>query len=405
MSNARLAVLTDEFTAKRSFLDTLDQTAADEKRDLTEDERGDYDAAITRMEAIGADIDGINKRQERFDAVAAKTAQVGGVTLARTQPRPTEAPSLGEQLLIRAKHSLGKDSNVGGVDYDTLQRAVTHGVSTDGTSPTTIEGDLIKFVDASRNAVNSARRLPMPDNHASTFTRPRFTTNTSVAVQTNEGDILSSTRPVNVKDTVTKKTYGGVLALSEQEIDWTDPAMLGLAVQDLAEQYGIVTDDVLCTAIETASTASVQTVLSLTAASDVFVKGIAAAANIAYGTSKKLPNVLYAAVDRWAYIAALTDGDGRPMFPVSNVINSAGTNSAGVTSFSGLNVLGLNVVVDPNFTTGFLAVAVSNLVECYEQNKGLLTIAAPSTLETQIAYRGYFATNVYSQGFGALETS
>lgn len=404
MSNPRVAVLTDEFTKIRTAVDALDQLAADEKRDLTDEERPEYDANLTRMETIAADIEKIEKRSKSLDAVAEATTRSTPAP-ARTSPRsPVEVPSLGEQIKVRALHSLGKSSD-SLPDYETLTRVLDHGVFADGIQPVTIEGNLVSFVDANRYAVNAARRLPMPDNKSQTFKRPKKTTTTTVAVQAAQGDVLSSRAAEVQGTTVTKATFGGTVALSEQELDWTDPAMLAVTVEDLAEQYAVTTDNALCDAIETASTASVQTVVSLTAASDVQIKAIAAATAVAYGTSGKLPDTYFVSVDRWAYLLGLCDGDGRPLFPVANVINSAGTNPAGVTGFTGFNILGLNVVVDPNFTSGFQAVAVSQLVEVYEQNKGLLQIAAPSTLETVIAYRGYFATNVYTQGFGALEQS
>ena len=413
--NPRISVLQDEYETLKRSLDAFDATAASEHRDLNEDETVEYDGALKRMDVIETSLAKLDKQDARFAAVAETTQRVSP-RAARTNPRTIVLPTMGEQLLIRGRHALGKDSNVDGTDYETLvrsfedetlQRVVAHGVQSDGLSPTTIEGDLVKFVDASRNAVASSRRLPMPDNKSNTFKRPRLSTVTSAALQSAEGDVLSSTRAALTGDTVTKHTYGGVVSFSEQEIDWTDPAMLAVTLQDLAEQYGIVTDDVLCTAIETASTASDATTLALDAASDAVIAAVAAASAIAYGTSKKMPDVLYAAPDRFFYLASLVDGDGRPVFPVAGgtIVNSAGSNAPGVTSWGSMNVLGLRVVVDPNFTSNFLAVAVSQLVESYEQNKGLLSIAAPSTLEVQYAYRGYFATNVYSQGFGALEAS
>lgn len=161
--------------------------------------------------------------------------------------------------------------------------------------------------------------------------------------------------------------------------DWTDPAMLGLSIQDLAESYAIDTDDAHCAAIEAAFTASTQTVVSLTASSDAFLTAVAASASATYGTAKQLPDTFFCAIDRWAYLMSLQDGEGRPLFPVSAAINAAGTGG-GVNSFTGFSILGLRVVVDPNLTAGVWGTAVSNLVEFYEQNKGLLTIAAPSTL-------------------------
>ncbi len=421
-TNPRLLQLKDEFTSLRAGTQYLDEKSAQEKRDLTDDERTQYEGACLRMEAIDADIADIVKREKQFDATAEVTAGlVAPSAPATTRDRSpvTYDPSRAIPTYVRSSQAvvdLGDYSKIvgrttldrvaGKTDEDTLQRVVAHGVAADGTAPVTIEGDLIKFVDANRYAIHAARQLPMPDNHAPTFKRPRASQRTTVGQQVTEGDVLSSQRMQLTGDTVTKQTRGGVLSMSEQEIDWTDPAMLGLAIQDLAESYAIDTDDVLCTAIETAATNNDATETVLAAALPTaanFVAAITAASAVAYASSKKLPDTLFVDINWWSRLAGIVDTTGRPLFPYAGQsVNSSGTGS-GVSSFGGYNVLGLNVVVDPNFTADFMCVAVSSLVEFYEQNKGLLTINAPSTLEVQYAYRGYIAANVYNQAIATIE--
>lgn len=418
--NPRLVALATEFKANKDGLDYLDALAGTEGRDLTADERTAYDGACTRMDVIATEIAAVNERQKRFDAVAPVTATIDDapvktrtehveprspVTYTAPAPRAgaRSVEDLGTEMLTRGRLRLGKiDENEAS---EILGRVVAHGVAADGTAPVTIEGDLIKFVDANRYAINASRQLPMPDNHAPTFKRPRVTQRTTVAAQATEGDILSSQRLQLTGDTVTKGTFGGVLALSEQEIDWTDPAMLGLAIQDLAESYAIATDLAHTAAIEVALTASTQTVVSNTADAATFLAAIATAAGTLYSNSKKLGDTYFVSIGRWSYLCSLVDGDGRPLFPMANPINPGGANGNGVTGFTGFNVLGLNVVVDPSFSANVHGIAVSSLVEHYEQNKGLLSINSPSTLEVQYAYRGYAASNVYTLGCQALETS
>ncbi len=464
-TNPRLIALAEEFAKNRAGLDYLDALAAQEGRDLTVEERASYDEVTARNDVIAGELPEALGRAARYDATAEATKHLVGATPAPvahgragafTESReivkydPTKAgkpykrdaaviEDVGRMALEVGRARLGRVTGrvdaeglsevydrwgidhsvqagrivVGGPDElgrdetgeGELGRVVAHGVSGDGTAPITIEGDLIKFVDANRYAVNRARQLPMPDNHAPTFKRPRVTQRTTVAGQTTEGDILSSQRLQLTGDTVTKLTRGGVLALSEQEIDWTDPALLGLAIQDLAESYAIDTDTVLTAAIEAAVTEGTETILSLTAASDVFIQALATGAAQVYSTSKKLADVLFVAIDRWAYMAGLVDGDGRPMFPITGPMNAAGGDTGGLRTFSGFNVMGLDVVVDPNFSANVAIIAVSQLCEFYEQNKGLLSIAVPSTLEVQYAYRGYVAANVYSQGLNGLEAA
>ncbi len=419
-TNPRLLQLKGEFTDLRGGLQYLDELAAVEGRAFTDAEQVAYDGACTRMEAIEADITTTLARQERFDAVAGVVADITepapGLITGRadyqgapihTEPRPTrpfDAFDLGEYAKVVGRATV--DRVLGRVDDETLQRVVAHGVSSDGTAPVTIEGDLVKFVDANRYAVNAARLLPMPDNKAPTFKRPRVSQRTTAGSQANEGDVLSSQRMQVTGDTVTKLTRGGVLSLSEQEVDWTDPAMLGLAIQDLAESYAIDTDNVLCDAIEAAATAndSTETILAATLpTAAAFVAAVTAASGVAYASAKRLPDTLFVDTNWWSRILGIVDTTGRPVFPpAGQSVNSHGT-SDGVTSFGGINVLGLNVVVDPNFTADFMCVAVSSLVEFYEQNKGLLSINAPSTLEVQYAYRGYVAANVYNQAIASIE--
>lgn len=424
--NPRLVALATEFDANKAGLDYLDILAGTEGRAFTPDEQASYDGAITRMDAIAADIKTTNERSARFDAVASVTATITEPAplvrttnqVARTgvtfDPSAVAAPytprvsveMLGEELKTRAKTQL--DVANGRITRDAadeiLGRAVAHGVAADGTAPVTIEGDLIKYVDAQRYAVNATRQLPMPDNHAPTFKRPRVTQRTTVGLQTTEGDVLSSQRLQLTGDTVTKLTRGGVLALSEQEIDWTDPALLGLAIQDLAESYAIDTDTVLTAAIVAAASDANETVLSLTCAASDLIPAVASAAGTVYGLAKRMADVLFVSVDRWSYLAGMVDGDGRPLFPTAGAFNTAGLNSAGVATFTGFSILGLKVIVDPNFVSNTWIVGVSSLCETYEQNKGLLSINVPSTLEVQYAYRGYFAANVYANALSPFDT-
>ncbi|MCH9835285.1 hypothetical protein K0U83_06460, partial [bacterium] len=107
-----------------------------------------------------------------------------------------------------------------------------------------------------------------------------------------------------------------------------------------------------------------------------------------------LPNVLIMSPAYYASLGALVDDAGRPLFPNVGPQNALGTTAA--SNFNG-NAFGLNLVVDRNLTAG----GVSNLYvgdstgfECWEQQKGAISIDAPSTLSRTIAFRGYFATKM-----------
>ena len=42
---------------------------------------------------------------------------------------------------------------------------------------------------------------------------------------------------------VTADTYGGYVNVSRQDIDWTQPAIMDIVINDLAGQYAIETED------------------------------------------------------------------------------------------------------------------------------------------------------------------
>lgn len=274
---------------------------------------------------------------------------------------------------------------------------------TPGLVPVFIIGDLIKFVDATRYVVNSFRDLPMPAG-GKTFNRPLVTQRTIAGVQVNEFDELTSQTLAISPDTVTKQTHGTVLNLSEQDIDWTDPALLQIAIEDMAESYAISTESAACEALEDACTPGNNNVghLSLTADSAIFMSSVAAAAANVYNTSKRLPDTLYAAPDRWAYLIGLTDDDGRPLFPHLSPVNAFGVGDLSTFRMES-SIVGLDLVVSPFFQHGFFAVAASQFCEQYEQNKGLLQIPVPSTLSLVVAYRGYFATLVQPKALFSMD--
>lgn len=421
MANPRLEALVDEVTKARTAIETLDRTASEEGRDLTSAETADADVLYARIAEITKDDGELVKLRTQADTMAAAAdvisrINVTGESAARTNPVLGDGDRItpGEYIFayMRAHNSFkGNDGNRRKPTsedvsrFEVLSRTLTragtlqHQAEADnpGLIPTFIVGDLVKFVYAQRPAVNSSRQLPMPSK-GKTFTRPRNTQQSQVAVQDGEGAVLASRKFLVTGDTVTKGTYGGVLNISEDDIDDTEPALLDLAIQDLAEQYAIETDAATAAAIEAAIESNTVS-LSLTAPSDEFIAAVAEASGAVFAQSKNLPDTLYASVDRWAYMIGLVDDDGRQIFPNLAPVNAPGTSDA--TSFAG-NPFGFKLVVDPNFSDGTFIVAASKFVETYENVKGLATLQAPSVLETQVAYRGRFATNVYCQGLSSL---
>lgn len=407
MGSKRLQALRAEHDHVRSAMDTIENAAVDAGRDITDEEQEQLDALKVRATAASTRIEQVNADYENRRATDEILANLpvdddpaallrSGVTRVAEAPRMTAGEYA--SLFLRA-HSAERDQDAMRLlELEHVRVLDTQSTSeVTGIIPTPIIGDLIKFVDATRPVVNSMRELPMPQA-GSAFTRPRVTQTTTAAIQSAQHDVLSSRNMTITGDAVTKGTYGGTLSLSEQVIDWSDPALLQIVIEDMAEQYAIETESVASAAIESGVTTNVED-LSLTADSDAFYAGLGAAAAGVYGTAKVLPDTLYAAIDRWAFLLSLMDETGRPLFPTLSPQNAGGTLE--VTSFNG-NPLGLRLVVGAGFTAGFFALGASRYLEKFEQNKGLAQVSAPANLSYTVAYRGYFATNVRPQGLVGL---
>ena len=52
----------------------------------------------------------------------------------------------------------------------------------------------------------------------------------------------------------------------------------------------------------------------------------------------------------------------------------------------------LSVVVDPNFSAGFLGIGAADGFEIYEDLRGALTVDVPNQLSRTVAFYGYMAT-------------
>lgn len=407
----RIEAVRAEESRIRAAMESIEQGAVDLGRDLTDEEetnlgvlRASYEGVSTRIVEVAGDL---AQRAETARLLAeweASNPPANGHSLVTIRSeRPTMTPGQYVATYLRAQGlHLPNAQPVSATEREeaaTLLRTVaeTGTGDTAGILPTPIVGDLVKFVDANRPVIQSMRPMPMPAQ-GKTFTRPRLTQSTQVGTQTEKSQ-LSSRQFTTTGDTVTKATHGGVLNLTEQDIDWSDPALLQIAVEDLAEQYAIDTETTAATAVAAGATTTV-TGLDVSAADAIdWANALAAGAGSVYGTAKVLPDTLYASVAAWQFIAGLTDSTGRPLYPALAPMNTSGTMD--LTSFAG-NPMGLRLVVSPHFTGNFLAVAASTKLEQYEQDKGLLQIPVPSQLEVQVAYRGYFATNVYAQGLCAL---
>ena len=283
----------------------------------------------------------------------------------------------------------------GGADFDRMQtrlRAAAPDVVTNdvpGILPTPILGPVYNNFIGNRPVVDAIGARAMPGG-GKVFIRPEVTTHTSMGIQNNQNTDLTQGTLVVTDNQVTKNTYGGFVQLSEQAVDFTDPAILTVLLDDMARIYANQTDDVAADAL-----ASGITVTRPFEADDVLKPAVwaawiaGAARTILSSANGNLPTHIFLNPESWGWLVQLSDDSKRPLFPQVGPMNAFG--NLGVTEAVG-NAFGLSVVVDRNFPADFMAIGDASGFEIYEQQKGAIQASNPAELSTTLAFRGYFAT-------------
>lgn len=262
-----------------------------------------------------------------------------------------------------------------------------------GVVPVPILGPTFDNIAPLRPLVTAIGSRAMPGT-GKTFIRPKIVTHTSVAVQATELSGLSSTTMLVDDIVVTKQTFGGTVLVSEQTVDFTDPAALEIIVRDMANQYAIQTGNAACAQFAN-NIGGAQQVGTWDGTSEDFIAKVYEGAAAILASGRVMPTHLIMGTPGFQAVGALVDGSNRPLFPTLNPQNAAGQLSA-VSTVS--NPVGLSLVVDPglNLAGDFIALGTAGGTyagfEIYETLKGLVSIEKPDVLGRQLSVRGYFAS-------------
>lgn len=333
-----------------------------------------------------------NNKQEAVEAATVPTEPIYAQA-----KRALRLPSPGEYVAAMRR---------GGSEFAQLnaniQAATGDVLVSDGAGllPTPVVSPIFDDVNPLRPIVSALGPRALPAA-GSSFIRPYVKVHSAAGEQTTELTALSSA-DFEVDDiTITKKTFGGKLVLSEQIIDFSSPSILDAAIQDLAGQYGLATEAHTVATMAAAMTNAEEQITDLTDGDDIVEQMYVAASEIA-AVGNYLPNVMVVAPAVWAKLGNATDGAGNKLFPQVNSVVGMGTLPAGVSGWNG-NPLGVQLIVSNQVGTQaignktaaeYIWLMNSRAVEVYEQQKGFLQLSDPATLGVTIAVRGYFAAAV-----------
>ena len=270
-----------------------------------------------------------------------------------------------------------------------LRAAAPDIVTTDtpGILPTPIVSPVYNNFIGRRPVVDAVGVRAMPAG-GKVFIRPEVTTHVTIGASIGEQSPSQGTMVV-FNNQVTKQIFGGYVNISEADIDWTDPAILSVVLDDMGRIYANATDNYAADTLVSGATVTQAFALADIAKPEVWTAEIAeAAATILNSSNGNLPTHLFVDPTRWRNLLALSDSSNRPLFPQVGPMNAQG--NLGVNQYGG-NAFGLQVVVDRNFAAGTCIVGDASGYELYEQQKGAISLDSPSTLSRTIAFRGYFA--------------
>ena len=273
-----------------------------------------------------------------------------------------------------------------------IKAAAPDVVTTDtpGILPEPIVGPVYNNFRGLRPVVDAIGVKAMPGG-GKVFRRPEVTTHTTIGASNGENANLDQGTFVVSNNNVTKEVYGGYVRLSEEDMDWTEPEVLGLLVDDMARIYANQTDDVAADALH-AGCSVTQTFTGASITDPAYWASwmYDAASTILSGSNGNLPTHLFLAPGQWAALGKLSDTADRPLFPQVGPMNAFGALTPGATVGT---AFGLQVVVDRNLPVGALIVGHPDGFEIFEQQKGAIQVeAADGSLSRYIKFRGYFST-------------
>jgi HK97 family phage prohead protease len=255
-----------------------------------------------------------------------------------------------------------------------------------------------------RPAFNAATRGALVDSGLS-FTVPRMYTNASASANTaptvadtNEGAAPSETGMTSAYDTVTINKFSGLQRISFELIDRSSPAFMELVMAELRKAYEKATDAALIAALTSSGKQDDGRALSA-AALQSFIS--VNAAKIYGNTGGDYASALVASPSQWGQIMSYADTTGRALYNAASPMNTSG--SARPTSVVG-DVLGTNLIVDHNITTGtgddsMFLVAPSS-VYTWESPTTQLRVNVLTSGEVEINLYGYLAIYVAKDGGG-----
>ena len=270
-----------------------------------------------------------------------------------------------------------------------------------GLVPDFFSRDIIGRIFTDRPYVSAIPSDPIGD-HGMTIQYPKRTAQPLVDVQATEKSEVASQVTSFVFVTVDLLTYAGASDVALQLIERSAPSFVDRLFMEYADVYAAKTDtDAVADAVAGAGDTAILADLGADAAATW--AAVALAATVIFTATRRSPDILVLAPDRWGQLISLVDTDGRPLVVLTpqGPTNAQGTGGGFHNTEANYN--GLRVIVDPNAAVGTCIVMDSQSAVSIEQTPQQLRALQVSLLGMDMGIWALFAHYVkYADGIYTL---
>lgn len=377
--NPYLASLRTKYDALRESIAGLQTRAAEEKRDLSDDELRSIKDQGEQAKTLATQIEDLADIEVRNRKVADAAALIATATAGDKQDGQHVREKDGAERLGRA-HTQDRDPGHyrsvkdGGTrsffcdmyrarqfhDDDAARRLLEHTRALDTTGegvgtvpPKWLSDEFEMLARQGRALANVVRTIPLGDDPRP-LTLPKQTAGTDAEVN----EQASENTPVDGDDawdsdvdTVAPKPTAGKQTVSRQMVDMSSPAIDLLIYGDLVGAYNLKVEKKVGAALVTAAGSAVTTFATEAAfATNLDASDAVIDTAIAVRNARKLPaDILAMTVNRYGEYLKLKDTSGRPLIPTDSggPMNVIGTGSVAVDGrLHGLGIVATDGIGD-----------------------------------------------------------
>lgn len=379
-SDQMLNDLTAEIEERRAFQNGLADDALASGRDLTAQEMEVYQRANDRINELEAQRAPLVEARNIAKVSQARTAEIQSQT-SREAGGPVEYRSAGAYIADMYYGQLGDRDAQGRLDM--FHRAAAHQTTVDnpGLLPESIVQPVVNFIEVSRPICAT---LGPQDLGPGAWSYARVTQHTQVAKQVGEKTELASRKMTVTKTPLGADTFGGYVNVSKQDINRSSPAILDMIVNDLAQQYGIETENEAAGVLYTAAASAPTPIPASPTGADIATALYGAAGAVFAATKGQGTTVVAVSPDMLGLIA--------PIFPGVNPTNaySTGFSAANMGPGSQGSIAGLTVIMSAGLDAGQILVYSTAAAKAFEYKYGNLQVVEPSVWGVQVGYAGDF---------------